>query len=75
MRETSLGASASAHLYARSAERRRGSELFGPRRIVEGIASEPCKLVDGELIVPSGPGLGFSLDEDRVAFLARKANE
>ncbi len=75
MLETSLGTIASAHLYATIDELRLGSELFGPLRIVEDIASEPFKLVDGELIVPSGPGLGFSLDEDRVAFIARKANE
>lgn len=32
-----------------------------------GLFKNPPRLVDGELEVPSGPGLGLELDEDRIA--------
>lgn len=33
----------------------------------ERIVSDPLEVVDGEVVVPDRPGLGFSLDEDAVA--------
>jgi L-alanine-DL-glutamate epimerase-like enolase superfamily enzyme len=35
----------------------------------EAIVADPLEVVDGEVVVPDRPGLGFSLDEDAVAAL------
>lgn len=72
MLETSLGTAACAHVYAAVPELRLGSELFGPLRLSEDIVADPIRVQDGVLRVPDGPGLGVVLDEDRVAFLARR---
>jgi muconate cycloisomerase len=48
-----------------------GTELFGPLLLTEEILAEPLDYSDFELTVPGGPGLGVTLDEDRVAFFAR----
>jgi muconate cycloisomerase len=42
--------------------------------LTEEILAEPLVYSDFALIVPEGPGLGVSLDEDRVAFFRRDAN-
>lgn len=72
MLETSLGSAACAHLYASVPELRLGCELFGPFRLAEDIVVEPLRVVDGALILPDGPGLGVTLDEDRIGFLGRR---
>ena len=45
--------------------------LFGPLLLTEDILSEPLVYKDFELHVPSTPGLGLSLDEERLAFFRR----
>ena len=49
-----------------------GSELFGPLRLADDIVTSPLIPRDGTLRIPPGSGLGMTLDEDRVAFLARQ---
>ena len=72
MLETSLGTAASVSLFATLPDLRLGSELFGPLRLADDIVATPLTMRDGALAIPEGPGFGITLDEDHVAFLARR---
>lgn len=71
MLEGAVGTLISAHAFATFANLQWGSELFGPLLLTEDIMTEPLDYSEFELTVPGGPGLGLTLDEDRVAFFAR----
>ena len=71
MLEGAVGTVISAHAFATFANLQWGTELFGPLLLTEEILAEPLDYGDFELTVPAGPGLGVTLDEDRVAFFAR----
>jgi muconate cycloisomerase len=71
MLEGGVGTTASAHVFATLPELAWGTELFGPLLQVEEILSEPLGYADFSLAVPTGPGLGITLDEDKVAFFRR----
>jgi muconate cycloisomerase len=75
MLETSLGTAALAALYASVADLSWGSELFGPLRLNADITTEPFVPRNGHLELPTGPGLGVVLDEDRIRYLERAAEE
>jgi muconate cycloisomerase len=71
MLEGSVGTIASAHVFATLPDLAWGTELFGPLLQTEEILTEPPTYNDFSLVVPAGPGLGISLDEDKVAFFRR----
>ncbi|WP_232495353.1 muconate/chloromuconate family cycloisomerase [Novosphingobium kaempferiae] len=71
MLEGSVGTVASAHVFATLPELAWGTELFGPLLQTEEILSEPLAYGDFSLAVPTGPGLGIALDEDKIAFFRR----
>ncbi|WP_426254835.1 muconate/chloromuconate family cycloisomerase [Sphingomonas sp. DC2300-3] len=71
MLEGGVGTAASAHLFATLPSLAWGTELFGPLLLTEDILAEPLHYADFHLSVPTGPGLGIALDEDRVAFHRR----
>ncbi|TWI29277.1 muconate/chloromuconate family cycloisomerase [Paracoccus sulfuroxidans] len=71
MLEGAVGTVISAHTFSTFAHLQRGTELFGPLLLTEEILTEPLDYSEFELTVPSGAGLGVTLDEDRVAFFAR----
>jgi muconate cycloisomerase len=71
MLEGPIGTAASAHLFATVPRLEWGTELFGPLLLTEEITTEPVHYADFALTVPSGPGLGVELDEDRVSFFRR----
>jgi muconate cycloisomerase len=71
MLEGAVGTVISAHAFATFANLQWGTELFGPLLLTQEILAEPLDYSDFELTVPAGPGLGLTLDEDRVAFFAR----
>ncbi|PJN95569.1 muconate cycloisomerase [Amaricoccus sp. HAR-UPW-R2A-40] len=71
MLEGAVGTVISAHAFSTFANLQWGTELFGPLLLTEEILAEPLEYSDFELTVPGGPGLGVTLDEDRVAFFAR----
>ncbi|WDA35444.1 muconate cycloisomerase family protein [Sphingobium sp. YC-XJ3] len=73
MLEAGVGTVASAHLFATFAALPFGTELFGPLLLTEEILATPLHYSDFSLEVPTAPGLGVALDEDRVAFLRRDA--
>lgn len=71
MLEGAIGTIASAHLFSTFADLQWGTELFGPLLLTEEILATPLDYSDFELTVPDGPGLGLTLDWDRVAFFTR----
>jgi muconate cycloisomerase len=71
MLESGVGTIASAHLFATFPRLAWGTELFGPLLLTEELLAEPLDYADFSLGVPTGPGLGFALDEDKVARLRR----
>ncbi|MBU9488406.1 muconate/chloromuconate family cycloisomerase [Burkholderia multivorans] len=71
MLEGAVSTVASAHLFASFANLQWGTELFGPLLITEEILATPLDYSDFELTVPSGPGLGIELDDEKVARFTR----
>lgn len=68
--ESSIGAAASAQLYS-VWPTLLGCELVGPLLLREEVVTEPICYRAGRLQVPSGPGLGIDLDDDKLRFYAR----
>ena len=68
--ESSIGAAASAQLFS-TWPRLLACELVGPQLLVDDIVVEPIRYRDGRLEVPTGPGLGVDLDQEKVRFYAR----
>ena len=74
MLETSLGTAANLHCYATAPDLSLGCELFGPMRLGEDIATTPVSIEQGHLTLEDTlPGLGVSLDEEKIAFLAARS--
>jgi muconate cycloisomerase len=71
MLEAGVGTAASAHLFATFPKLSWGTELFGPLLLTEEILAEPLDYADFSLGVPTGPGLGIALDEDKIAHFRR----
>ncbi|RZZ86090.1 muconate/chloromuconate family cycloisomerase [Pseudoxanthomonas winnipegensis] len=71
MLEGSVGTIAAAHVFATFPRLQWGTELFGPLLLTEEILSAPLIYRDFHLEVPSAPGLGIALDEDRIAAFRR----
>lgn len=71
MLEGAIGTIASAQVFATFAHLQWGTELFGPLLLTEEILATPLDYSDFQLTVPSGPGLGIELDEERVQFFRR----
>lgn len=72
MLEGAVGTVASAQLFATFPELAWGTELFGPLLLTEEILRTPLQYRDFALQLPTGPGLGIEIDEERVAFLQRR---
>ncbi|BCG25174.1 muconate cycloisomerase I [Pseudomonas tohonis] len=71
MLEGSVGTLASAHAFITLAELAWDTELFGPLLLTEEIVTEPPRYEDFQLHVPRLPGLGLTLDEERLARFRR----
>jgi muconate cycloisomerase len=71
MLEGAVGTVASAQVFSTFANLQWGTELFGPLLLTEEILATPLEYSDFELAVPDGPGLGITLDDDRVRFFQR----
>lgn len=70
--ETSIGTSASAQLFCALGSVSAGCELFGPLLLADDVVDVPVQYEDGNLRPPTGPGLGVSLDEAKIAKYARE---
>ena len=75
MLEGAVGTVASAQVFATFDQLQWGTELFGPLLLTEEILAEPLDYSDFQLTVPDGPGLGITLDEERVQFFRRDRAE
>lgn len=73
MLEVGIATAASAHVFATFPKIAFQTELFGPLLVTEEVLAEPLQYADFSLKVPEGPGLGVTLDMDRVAFFRRDA--
>jgi muconate cycloisomerase len=71
MLEGPIGTMAAAHLFATFPNLQWGTELFGPLLQNESILTKPLEYREFQLELPTGPGLGIELDEDRLNFLRR----
>ncbi|MBM7059095.1 muconate cycloisomerase family protein [Pseudomonas sp. UL073] len=71
MLEGAIGTLASAHAFITLKQLTWATELFGPLLLTEEIVTEPLLYRDFALHVPRTPGLGLSLDEERLARFAR----
>jgi muconate cycloisomerase len=69
--ESPIATAAAAHLYCSLPAVTYGSELFGPLLMAEDLLTEPLTYRDGQLHPPLGPGLGITLDEDKIRRLTR----
>jgi len=69
--ESAIGTVAGVHAFCSLPAVTFGSELFGPLLTTEDLLTEPLEYRDGHLHVPSGPGLGITLDEDKVRHFSR----
>ena len=72
MLEGAIGTLASAHAFVTLNKLTWGTELFGPLLLTEEIVTEAPVYRDFQLEVPRTPGLGLTLDEERLAFFARQ---
>ncbi|GAA5119423.1 muconate/chloromuconate family cycloisomerase [Haloechinothrix salitolerans] len=69
--ESSIGTAAAMHLFAALPSLPLGCELVGPLLLADDVTVEPLRHSDGYLHVPTGPGLGVRIDEDKLARYAR----
>lgn len=71
--ESSIGAAA--HLQAFAGLRRLdwGCEHFGPQILTDDLVTEPLRFADFHIHLPSGPGIGVTLDRDKLRRYARNA--
>lgn len=71
MLEGAIGTMASAQLFSTFGPMKWGTELFGPLLLTEEILTEPLRYEDFQLHLPDKPGLGITLDWDRIERLRR----
>lgn len=71
MLEGAIGTIASAHAFSTFRDLQWGTELFGPLLLTEEILQTPLAYENFELALPTGPGLGIALDEERVNYFRR----
>ena len=69
--ESSIGAAAHLQVFAGLRELTWGCEHFGPQILVEDLAEEPLHFADLCVHLPAGPGLGVTLDQDKLRHYAR----
>lgn len=67
MLESGVGTAAALHLFATADRMTFGCELFGPLLFAEEILATPLRYSDFEVHLPEGPGIGVTLDEDKIA--------
>jgi muconate cycloisomerase len=71
MLEGAVGTIASAQLFSTFGELKWGTELFGPLLLTEEILIKPLRYENFALHLPQGPGLGITLDWDKIDRLRR----
>jgi len=64
--ETTPGTAAQAHFYASTQNIISAAEMEGPWCYVDDIVKDPMEIEEGLLKIPEGPGLGVTVDEEKV---------
>jgi muconate cycloisomerase len=75
MLEGAVGTIASAQLFSTFGELKWGTELFGPLLLTEEILTEPLRYENFSLQLPQGPGLGITLDWNKIERLRRDSHK
>jgi muconate cycloisomerase len=70
--ESSIGAAAHLQAFATLPVLDWGCEHFGPQILVDDLVVNPLRYKNYEVHLPTGPGLGLSVDEDKLKHFARK---
>lgn len=71
MLESGLGTAAAIQLFATVPDWQFGTEMFGPLLLKDEILATPLDYKDFSVTVPQGPGIGVTLDDDKVNFYRR----
>lgn len=71
MLETGLGTAAALQLFSTVETLHWGTEFFGPLLLTGEILAEPITYRDFCVEIPRGPGIGVTLDPDKIAFFRR----
>ena len=69
--ESSVGAAAHLQAFATLRTLAWGCEHFGPQILAGDLVTEPLRFADFDLHLPTGPGIGVTLDPDRMRAYAR----
>ncbi len=69
--ESSIGAAAHLQVFATLRKLEWGCEHFGPQILTEDLVTEPLRFEDFNVHLPTGPGIGVVLDEDKLRRYAR----
>jgi muconate cycloisomerase len=69
--ESSIGAAAHLQAFAGLRELGWGCEHFGPRILTDDLVTEPLRFEEFRVHLPAGPGLGVTLDRDKLRRYAR----
>jgi len=69
--ESSVGAAAHLQAFAGLRELAWGCEHFGPQILTDDLVTEPLHFSDFHVHLPSGPGIGVTLDQDKLRRYAR----
>lgn len=69
--ESSVGAAAHLQAFAGLRDLAWGCEHFGPQILTDDLVTEPLRFRDFAVHLPEGPGLGVTLDPDKLRHYAR----
>lgn len=70
--EGTIGTAASLHAWATLPEIQWGTEMFGPLLLKDDIVEKPLNYHEFGVELPTSPGLGITLDEDKLAYYSRR---
>jgi muconate cycloisomerase len=71
MLESSIGAAAHLQALAGLRDLAWGCEHFGPRILTDDLTEEPLRFENFHVHLPTGPGIGVTLDYDKLRRYAR----
>ena len=69
--ESSIGAAAHLQVFASLRTLAWGCEHFGPQILTEDLVTEPLRFENNHIHLPTGPGLGVTLDPDKLRRFTR----
>ena len=69
--ESSIGAAAHLQVFGGLRELAWGCEHFGPQILVDDLVEQPLRFTEFRIHLPAGPGLGVTLDQEKLRRYAR----